>query len=336
MKFLKKLVFIPVLGLVLTGCFGGGEVRVDAAVANERVAQAMGKTMTEATNAMKMELNAELDLVVTEYDMEDTRLYETKVEATAGFELKATDLGAETMEASLTASGSLKLTEFDGEATNVLVDTAVTASAYFQDMWVYLKATGLSELLETSEDEVKGKINLEGMIDFEETPLPTSELTSEEMDRVTSMLEDMLMEVEDVSAVEKDGDLLVTYNITITDVVNVVTEMYAQTNTELTPSEIEEFRAEGMEQLGEYVTINSAKIVVGVSKLGYLNVLDLDFDVEIVEPYYDYSGMEPVQDGYSVIAIDALVEFDVEVNGNVTITFPTDLDTYPDMTPNPA
>lgn len=335
MNFLKKIVFVPILGLVLTGCFGGGGVAVDAAVANERVALAMGQTMAEETTSLSMQLEADVNLTMTEYDMEDTRVYEDKIEGQASVDFKATDLLTETMEAALIASGSLKLTTFDGTQTSVEFDESVTANVYFSDMWLYVDATGIGALLEQETDDVRGKMNMEGLIDFSALPVPDSSMTSEEMTRVTDMLEAMLMEVEDVSAVETNGDLVVTYNITTADIVNVLTTAVTHMNTELTPSDIASFHEEATTELNELLTIREAQVIVGISKLGYMNRLDIRADLDLIEKFYDYSGTEEVQVGYNKVKVDATIEFDAEFNGNFTITLPNDLNTYPDRTPQP-
>ena len=86
----------------------------------------------------------------------------------------------------------------------------------------------------------------------------------------------------------------------------------------MTTSEIEAFRQEGMTELAKLVKINSAKIVVGVSKLGYLNRLDVDVDVILTienyeSDYVDYEYVE-VFTGKTVVHIDTLVAFAMEIN----------------------
>lgn len=330
MKFLKKIVFIPVLGLVLAGCNPSSTATVTVAVANERVARAMGQTALSGTlNSLTMSLSGDLDLTVANFDAEDTLLNEMSLESSATLDLKAKDLGKETMAASLVATASLKLVEDDEEVFN----ESVTASAYLSEMWLYLNATGVGELLGMEEADLKGKVNVEGMLDLEALPVPTTELTSAEFEEMTGMLETMLMEVETVSAKETNGDLVVTYTITLEDIVDIIVAAATFDNSEMTTSEIEAFRQEGMTELAKLVKINSAKVVVGVSKLGYLNRLDVDVDVILTienyeSDYVDYEYVE-VFTGKTVVHIDTLVAFAMDINGNVTITLPTDLDTYP-------
>ncbi len=331
MNFLKKLVFIPVLGLMLTGCDFGGTQQVDAAVANERVAQAMGQTMMSGeTDTLSLDLSADLELVMDRYE-DDEKVASTSIDASATLDLKAKDLSSEDIEASINATASLVLTEQEnGANAEEVFNGDMSANLYLSDMWLYVHLTGVNELLgiSTEEDELKGKTNIEGMLDFEELPIPDSVPTSEEFDEVTDMMKTMLMEVDDVDAVEKNGDLVVTYNITVADIVDVIVAATTYFESDLTASEIEEFRQEGMDVLGEALTINTAKIVVGISKLGYLNQLDIDVDMEIDSGEYEMYDSSMARE---VISIDALVEFDMEINGNVTITPPTGLDEYEDM-----
>jgi len=323
MNFLKKLVFIPVLGLVLTGC-NAGTATVTAAAANERVAKAMGQTALSGTlDSLKINLTGDLELTQTLFDTEDVKLGEMSIDASASLELKAKGLSSpETLEASLLTTGSLKFIQDDEEVFN----SSVAANAYVKDMWLYLHLSGIGELLGLDEDEVKGKTNIEGMIDFDALPVPTSSPTSEEFDEMTGMMETILMEVDDVKAVETNGNLLVTYTITTEDIVDVVVAAATLFDSEMTTSELAEMRQEGLDTLNEVLTINTAKIVVGVSKLGYLNKLELDLDFVVVVDEYDDYGMEII--GYSRIGIDTLVKFDMEINGNFTIAFPGDLSTY--------
>jgi len=323
MNFLKKLVFIPVLGLVLTGC-NAGTVTVTAAAANERVAKAMGQTALSGTlDSLKINLTGDLELTQTLYNAQDVKQGEMSIDASASLELKAKGLSSpETLEASLLTTGSLKFIQDEEEMFN----SSVAANAYVKDMWLYLHLSGIGELLGLDEDEVKGKTNIEGMIDFDALPIPTSAPNSEEFDEMTGMMETILMEVDDVKAVETNGNLLVTYTITTEDIVDVVVAASSLFDSEMTTSELAEMRQEGLDTLNEVLTINTAKIVVGVSKLGYLNKLEVDLDFVIVVDEYDDYGMEVV--GYSRIGIDTLVKFDLEINGNFTIAFPGDLSTY--------
>lgn len=323
MNFLKKVVFIPILGLVLAGC-GSSNTTVAAAVANERVAKAMGQTaMSGTVNSINLSLGGDLLVDLDHYE-NTTVVSSVGIEAEADFTFKAKGLSGDDIEASATASGSLVLTEDNEETFN----GSLSASAYLSDMWLYFHLTGVGELFAIEEDEVKAKVNVEGMFDLEEFPIPDSVPNSEDFNEMADMMETLLMEVEDVKAVETNGDLVVTYTITVEDIVDVVVAAMTYMDSEVTPSQISEAREEGLAMMNEMLTIRTAKVVVGVSKLGYLNRLDVDVDMDIVSEEYYVS--ETVM-AHEKITIDVLIEFALEINGNVTITPLPNLEDYVDI-----
>lgn len=329
MKFLKKIVFIPILGLVLAGC-NPGTTTVAAAVANERVAKAMGQTtMSSTVNTMSMSIGAELDLVQELYQ-NDAKVSSTSIEASGNLDLKATDLSGDNLEASLTASASLVLQETEGGQTSELFNETIGANVYLNDMWLYFHLTGIGDLMEMEEDELKAKVNVEGVFENIEVPVPTSTPNSEELTEMTDMMETMLMEIDDVEAVETNGNLVVTYTITVEDIVDVIVAATTYFESDMTASEIEAFRQEGLDAMNDMIKINTAKIVVGVSSLGYLNRFDVDVDVEITTDEFE---IDETTTEYEVVKIDALIEFAMEINGNVTVTPLTGLDEYIDMNP---
>lgn len=148
---------------------------------------------------------------------------------------------------------------------------------------------------------------------------------------------EMLSTIDGVTATEQNGELTVVYAVTVDDIVDVYIKM-AEMSGEFDPSQFSssEFavlRQELYDQISSVITINSAKITVGVNADGYLSKFYIDVDVVITEMEYDWETEDTVI-GKAVIAIDADLKIDLSnINKPVTVTLPTDLDTYPDMTP---
>lgn len=333
MKKNTRLLFLPMLAVSLAGCsllpLGGGSEQPQAVtklVANQRVLIAMNQTMSSSLTSIELGVTADLGLSIKEFEGTATRPdSQTEIEANGTIALKAKNIRDSAAQASLVVTGDLKVTE----DSVVTANSAVSAEGYYDQEWAYLKATGLDELLGTSEEEVKGKMHVGDISQF------TNESPVAEQDTVPEVIPadlgiDMLMSIENVVATEQDGDLTVVYTITKNDIFNLFLTMITdEMESTMTASEIAEARNEFFAEMDEVLTINTAKITLGVSKDGYMNKFYVDLDVIVTNTYEENEVMM----GKTVIHAVVDVKLNLTLNKPVTITLPSDLDTYPDITP---
>lgn len=335
MNKFTKFVILPLLMVGLAGCdFLSPTENVEASVANARVAQAMNQMTSTEMNSFELSVTASLGVDYGYFDETSTRVETNTIDASGSIEIKASNPLEETGRVSVIADASINVVE----GTSTVMDEDMTGSIYYADGWAYVHATGsiFADMMSSGSEEIKGKVQVGSLGDLIE--LPTSELTpTSEGLLPTEDMAEMLSVIDGVAATEKDGELTVVYTVTVDDIVDVYIKM-AEMSGEFDPSqfsssEFAALRGELFDQISSVITINSAKITVGVSEDGYLSKFYIDVDVVITEMEYDWETEDTVI-GKTVVAIDADLKIDLSnVNKTVTVTLPSDLDTYPDMTP---
>lgn len=334
MNKMRRYVLLPLLMIGLTGCdmFSPTE-NIEASVANTRVAQAMNQMTTTEMNSFELSLDASLDLGYESFDETSTKTESNSIVATGSLDVKASNLfNEETGRASVVASASVKVVE----NASTVVDEDMTGSVYYDAGWAYVHVTGLDTITNSSEmADIKGKVQVGPLSDLFELPGSEFVPTSEGMLPTEDMVE-MLAVIDGVKATETNDELTVVYTITIDDVVDAyikIAEMSGEFNpSDFTSSEFTSLRNGLYDQISSVIKINTAKVTIGVNKEGYLSKFYVDVDVEITEQEYVWENPETII-GKTVIAIDANLTIDLtNVNKTVTITLPSDLNTYPDMT----
>lgn len=367
MKLIKKLVFIPLFGLILTGCnlvatsgtsnttqdpntsqtpgTSVSEVSVTPTVANARVAGAMAKMMLEPIEAVELDIDADVDLNIVEdyieedsYDVDQDMTFEATLSASIiAKNIDPTDL--DELEVAATAEATLYATNtaFPEE----IYDLDMGGAAYVDEGWLYLHLNGDIGLLFNDDEleEIKVKAPLEEVIGpIEEEPeFQIPSMTSEDIELYEDFIKDVLATVDVVTAVDRDGNLTVTYTITeetIVDAFYVIASTFSPDEVP-TPSEFEEIREEMLLDMAEVVDIELARLTLGVASDGSMSHFGIELKAELITPmdkevwneenqYYEY-----VDAGDRTITIDGTLAIDMVMNGNPTITFPSDLDTYP-------
>lgn len=333
MNKLRRFVLLPLLMIGLAGCdMFSPTTNIEVAVANNRVAQAMNQMTSTEMNSFELSVAASLDVGYEYFDETSTKVETNSIEASGSVEIKASNLFNETTgRASVVASASVKVVE----DSSTVVDEDMTGSVYYDAGWAYVHLTGISALTNNSEmDEVKGKTQVGPLSDLFELPGSEYVPTSEGMLPTEDMTE-MLSVIDNIKATEKDGELTVVYTITIDDVVDAyikIAEMSGAFNpSDFSSSEFAALRTEVYDQLNSMIKINTAKVTIGVNAEGYLSKFYIDVDIQITETEYDWEDEETIL-GKAVIHIDADFKLDLRnINKTVTITLPSDLNTYPDM-----
>lgn len=337
MNKFTKFVILPLLMVGLAGCdLLSPTENVEASVANARVAQAMNQMTSTEMNSFELSVTASLGVDYGYFDETSTRVETNTIDASGSIEIKASNPLEENGRVSVVANANVNVVE----GTSTVMDEEISGSLYYADGWAYIHVTGFTfpDMSGSTTDEIKGKTNVGSFANLIEnaTGMPTSELTptSEGLFPTEDMAE-MLSTIDGVAATEKDGELTVVYTVTVDDIVDVYIKM-AEMSGEFDPSqfsssEFAALRGELFDQISSVITINSAKITVGVSEDGYLSKFYIDVDVVITEMEYDWETEDTVI-GKTVVAIDADFKIDLSnVNKTVTVTLPSDLDTYQNM-----
>ncbi len=327
---MKKLITLSLLSLAAFSLVGCGTTPVDAAAANERVVAAMSKMTSTDMASFILSIEAEANVSeVFDYADEAETDEEFTAAGSASLELRANDIWGDA-EASLHAEVSFTESE-PGSSMSM----TQTVDGYLKDGYVYADGSGATDIFEISSGEdtqVKFFIgNLAEALGISSEVTSVSEEIFD-MDQILPFLTD----IADVKATEKNGDLTVTYNITIDDIVNLyvdLMEMQGVDLTSYTSSQLEEIMSSLQGQIESVLTLTELKIVLGVSADGYFNkfYIDVDLDLNIEETEYDYSISEDVVVGTNEISIDGFLHIDLtDVNKTVAVTFPDDLDQYVD------
>jgi len=325
---MKKLFILSLLSLAAFSLVGCGTTPVDAAAANERVIAAASKmTSTDmASFVLTVEADADVSEVFDYVDESETDEQFT-ASGSASLELRANDIWGDA-EASLHAEVSFTESE-PGSSMSM----TQSVDGYLKDGYVYADGSAATDIFEISSGDVTQVKFFVG--NLAEALGMSSEATSisEEifdMDQILPFLTD----IADTKATEKNGDLTVTYNITIDDIVNLyvdLMEMQGVDLTSYTSSQLEEIMSSLQGQIESVLTLTQLKIVLGVSADGYFNkfYIDVDMDLNIEETEYDYSISEDVVVGTNEISIAGFLHIDLtDVNKTVAVTFPDDLDEY--------
>ncbi len=329
---MKKLITLSLLSLAAFSLVGCGTTPVEPAAANERVIAAMSKmTSTEmASFVLTIEADAEVSQLFDYVDEAETDEQFT-ASGSASVELRANDIWGDA-EASLHAELSVSESE-PGSSMSMIQ----TVNGYIKDGYVYADGSAATDLFEISSGDVTQVKYYVG--NLAEALGISSEVTSisEELFDMNQILP-FLTDIADTTATEKNGDLTVTYNITIDDIVNLyvdLMEMQGVDLTSYTSSQLDSMMAELQAQIESVLTLTELKIVLGVSADGYFNkfYIDVDLDLAIEATEYDYSISEDVVVGTNEISIAGFLHIDLtDVNKTVAVTFPDDLDEYVEVT----
>lgn len=323
----KRLIFFPIIALALSACDMNGTKEISADIANQRVAQALGQSSSTPVASFKAALEADFNLTYSYSDENKILLSENTTEVSASFEMMATNLGdIEKMEAYLTANGNYKSTVYDGLSTSVALDTGFNTSVYYKEKWMYAELGELSVLLGGEEENAKIKVDLTNSLNSLDGNLSilSSELTSEDLSELPDLLETLLGQIKNVKATETKGDLLVTYQITYEDIINALVAYTLKDYPDLSESDIDATREFLMNYYENLIVIKTAKIIVGVSKHGFINLLQLDIDL-------DYFAEIPTV-ALVKTSLDLTLNYRSEINSKVKVSFPSDLDEYIDLT----
>ncbi len=325
---MKKLITLSLLTLAAFGLVGCGTTPVDAAAANDRVIAAMSK-MT-STDMASFVLSIEAEASVSEsfdYIDEGETDEEFTASGSASLELRANDIWGEA-EASLHAEVSFTESE-PGSSMSM----TQTVNGYLKDGYVYADGSQATEIFEISSgDETQVKYFVGNLA---EALGISSEVTSisEEVFDMEQLLP-FLTDIADTKATEKNGDLTVTYNITIDDIVNLYVDMMEMQGVDLTSytsSQLDEIMSSLQGEIESMLTLTKLQIVLGISADGYFNkfYVDVDLDITNEATEYDYSAGSYVAYATSEISIAGFVHIDLtDVNKTVAVTFPDDLDDY--------
>lgn len=325
---MKKLITLSLLSLAAFGLVSCGETPVDVTVANDRIVAAAAKTASTDVASFILKVEAEANVSQTLNYTDPSETDETyAISGSGSVELRVNDLWGEAT-ASLHAEASVTESQ-----TGSSMSMTQTINGYLKDGYLYADGSAATDILNISSGEqTRVKFFVGNLAEALGMSSEVSSISSEifDMEQLTPFLTD----IADTKATEKNGDLTVTYNITIDDMVNLYMDM-AEMNgvdfTSYTSSQIEEIKSSILGEIESVLTLNQLQIVIGVSSEGYFNkfYIDVDMDLSMEETEYDYSLYEDVAVGTNDISIAGFLHIDLtDVNKTVTVTFPSDLDEY--------
>ncbi|MCX5775353.1 MAG: hypothetical protein NTV44_03195 [Firmicutes bacterium] len=329
---MNKILTLSMLGLVaigLAGC-GTGGTTVAPAEANTRVVAATTKMASTDMTSFILNIAAEVNYQEA-HNFTDPLVTDTtgSIVASGSLELKAKDMLLDTAEASLTVEASV--TEDMGGTS---ISMTQSAAGYFKEGYAYANLTNASSIFNFgSEAPTKVKTYVGNIATALGIDL-TSEVTSSELIN-PEMITPFVNDIAGVVATEKDGALTVTYTVTLNDVVEMAVDM-ASLNGEMpssyTSSELDAMKAELLTQLESMIVVRKCEIVIGVDKDGYVNKFHVDVDVTVTEEQTDVDT-SAVTDTVTH-TVTGFVHIDLSnINQALTITFPSDLNTYVEDTP---
>lgn len=329
------------------------EIVVDPVVANTRVAQAMAKMMLDPIEAIELDVEAGGTITIEEdYEQEDSYNVDATINYGADLSLNAKMTGLDSedpndIQAAINADVILNGSHSSYPEDSFALDAQ--GDIYVDTGMVYLSLTGEFGPLFGGDidvpEEIKGKATFEDMFgtpDEEMFELPV--MTSEEITTYQQLMVEVLATSSNVTAVEGPNGLFVTYQIDVETIVDAMIAVTLFFNVEEGPtqSEIDEMKDEVIAMYEDLVDIQLANLTMGVADNGSMNHFGLDLDVTVFTDLYEgvWSDVEPYYDevliGSQTVDIDATITFDMTINGNPTITLPTDLDTYPDLNEDPV
>jgi len=330
MNNVLKLSMLGLVAIGLSGC-GAGGTTVDAAEANTRIVAATTKmASTDITSFIlniAAEVNYEEGINYTDPLVTDTT---SMLTASGSLELKAKDILLETAEASLSVEASV--TQAMGGTS---LSMTQSAEGYFKEGYAYADLTGASSLFGWSSGATtKVKTHVGTLADALGIDLSSTATSSELID--PAMIIPFVNDIAGVVATEQDGALTVTYTVTLNDIVEMAVDM-AALNGELpssyTSSELDAMKTEFLTELEAMIEIRKCEIVIGIDAEGYISKFWADVDVTVTEE--KSNGMTPGVTATVTHVVNGFVHIDLSnINKALTITFPSDLDTYTDATPS--
>ena len=363
MKTTKQFLFsfIALSGLLLiTSCSFGSDpssstspsdttpnTNIGKMEANRQVLNAVNKMATTHIHSFELDLGIDVSyegvssLVIDEEDVIQT----VSVDANVDLAIKANKLFGDNAEASIILDTSLNLDldliDFEDP---VNLDLEAGISAYLKDGWAYVDLTDVIDVLtlflsemqpveeeeptsylvmaEEPSEEIPSKLkynvgNLSDLFELEDNFV----LSPQPLD-VDSVLP-YFNEIRNVSAKIEAGGIVVEYEVTMDDLVDVF-YLVSSEGEDNGGGSIDDAKDSIRSMLSSMVTITEAKITIGVGSDGYLNkfYIDVDVDVNIND-----------EDESQTHSLDASLHLDIaNINKTVSVSFPSDLNTYYELT----
>lgn len=354
MNRFKKLIFLPLLGLVLTGCnnttpststpgTSNAPTSVSKEVAATRINAAFVKMLTTTVNSIEVTAKGDLNIATeAEVEPEFVDIYGETFSSTAEVAFDAhlvannlQDLDIEKVEAKADVALTVK-TEQDADV-DYSMEGSLSGVAFVKEGMLYLDLNSTykdDEGEQTSTEKGKGALVdiFEGLEIPSEIPseVPTS-LPTETIQEFANKLALVLDNAAEIEAYDTAGDLRVSYTIDNDSLLMGLVSFYEQFVTDEPPTQ--EAIDATREMMNEVLQINKAVVTVGVSKDGYFNHFSVDADIEFsqINSYYDDYTYEYVMLWVTHYNVVANFSIDFTFNGNPTITFPGDLATFPDF-----
>ena len=339
MNKFNKLLFsaLSLLALtVMTSCEGGG-ISIEAAVANQRVMDAMEQMTTTAIESFEIDVEADVGYTAKAYDVDDVVLYERNLEAVGEVHIKANDIFGEDAVGSVVASASVLAVENE----ETLLDVDAGAALYFSEGWVYADITDATEVIELMGGEVPEVTTIKTFVgDLGEY----IGYDPEEPIQMPFSFDDMVPYanlLSDVKATESNGELTVIYTVTLDDIVNIMLKVLqdeGEIPTDATSEELEAFRTQLREMISSVINITTAKLTIGVGADGFLSKLYVDVDIAVtIASEEEESVMMAFQEDpidHELHELDGFLHIDIgNMNQTVDVVLPDNLDSYTDITP---
>ena len=325
-KFNK--LFLSALSLfaltLMTSCDGPGTT-IEDTVANQMVMEAFSQMTTTQIDSFEIDVTADVDYLGKVYDEQLAIIAERHLDASGAVNIKVNDLFEDTAEGSVEVSASVLAEEND----EVLVNTEASAALYLSEGWAYINLTETEDLFALVEEEAPDVLTMKTHVGNLATAL---EIDPEQPLVMPFDVEEMLPymnTIENISATQKDGELTVIYSVTMNDIVSLYMKVMEDAGdydpSTLSSEEIEQIRTNIMQLLSSMFDITEAKLTIGVGEDGFLSKLYVDVDVAVTVP-----GGE--EGGHELHEVDGSFHIDISnMNGEVVVDFPTDLDTYTEI-----
>lgn len=363
MKTTKQFLFsfIALSGLLLiTSCSFGSDpssstspsdttpnTNIGKTEANRQVLNAVNKMATTHIHSFELDLGIDVSyegvssLVIDEEDVIQTALLDANVDLS----IKANKLFGDNAEASIILDTSLDLDlDIESLPEPVNLDLEAGIAAYLKDGWAYVDLTDVIDVLTSFLDEMQPGEKDEPISYLVMAEEPSEEIPSKLKYNVGNLsdlfeLEDNFVlspqpldvdsvlpyfnEIRNVSAKIEAGGIVVEYEVTMDDLVDVF-YLVSSEGEDNGGGSIDDAKDSIRSMLSSMVTITEAKLTIGVGSDGYLNKFYIDVDVDV-----DLDDKEESQ----THSLEASLHLDIaNINKTVFVSFPSDLNTYYELT----
>jgi hypothetical protein len=361
-KSLLSLLSVMVVGALAACDFGGSQSGdpVNVETANTTMMRAMANMSNMSIGSFEISLETDTSVSMSR-DVEENEYgwYDEtgSIIVDGGINVKVSDLWGTAPKAHLNVAineASVVMSDTnDGEYINVsLTDDEV--NAYYDNEFAYIDLSAATSLLDLMFDgevpaefptKLKAPVGSVDQLEIPDMTDPTNALGSSESDEMIAEMLPMLMLMPNVTATSVGNEIRIVYQLTQADLPDLIESFIlamASSMGELPSSIDSSMQAEldaMVAEVLEVIDLTTFRIEVRIDTTrNILTYFQIDVDVEITiedmiwDGYYNESTYEWVQIEIpytQVVDIDTTTTLQIlKFSEPVTVTLPTDLDTY--------